>query len=859
MQLKKLPKTKSKTKPTKPPIQVDDLILKRKGGGSIIDNRPLFSHDGETLFVVWKQVIRAYSVQTGDFVKELEPAEHKIINIVLSHEAPDTIIGCTDSAELIFWNCQNGLITNQKKFSIPKNDSVKIRTFQLIFYKTFKGKDICNGVTSSILTRGEEKTLRIQLFNLKTGENLMSKDLENFTDNYFIDVVGNYGENLVAVAHNTFLYIMSPMHGMKFIFHKSPRPFTCLAGHPDDECVATGDKSGRVLVWKNVSQFNPIKATYHWHTLPVTDVVFSKSGGHMYSGGGECVLVKWLIANPQHKSFLPRLPAPIRYLSIAPGNMHTAVSTLDNGILVVDPQRKITAVIQNFTWGAASSPKCLFPAGLHMDPRTNSLVLNSRTGHIQFYNTHTKSLLYNMNITAQNFLTQERNSIIVNTEVTKLAINNSGKWMATTEERDDGESRPEVRLKFWQYDKQKQNFLLNTSIELPHEKGVNALKFKQMTSVNYEDDEDQFVVTVGKDCKFKLWYLVESEYSQDTRHWRCCSVGSYCNLSALDASFSHDGSLLGVGFGSSLTLWVPETNVLKHGLSYSRYPKPIIRIEFAKQESCHLVVTASVEHLAVWDLLSLTVKWSVPTSVSLLTADPLSNYMATFTTDNTLIVFTPGNPEPVYIRKKVVDDNTSVVGACFVPKVTQMELNEESSVLWQKESQLFFLDSEQELLTLESKSEANIALENLSSSRNLPLTTFNRLVAVERVSNVEKPGTLNQDYSKGSSQRVIEEFLAVPAHTMPPMRMLCVPFILSLMGKLPKDKSSEKTTSSRHIDNEDLQNSDSEEESAKPSRTANLDEKPRVASKSAEEFPKSLVSFNWSSLSSILPSSESAS
>jgi len=66
------------------------------------------------------------------------------------------------------------------------------------------------------------------------------------------------------------------------------------------------------------------------------------------------------------------------------------------GIVIVNPQRKLTSVIQNFTWGVASSSKDLFPAGLIVDPRTGSLVLNSRTGHVQFYNTHTKNLLYNV-------------------------------------------------------------------------------------------------------------------------------------------------------------------------------------------------------------------------------------------------------------------------------------------------------------------------------------------------------------------------------------------------------------------------------------------------------------------------------
>lgn len=67
-----------------------------------------------------------------------------------------------------------------------------------------------------------------------------------------------------------------------------------------------------------------------------------------------------------------------------------------SGIVIINPQKSIVSVIQNFTWGVAVSRKNLFPAGLIVDPRTNCLVLNSRTGHMQFYNTYTKSLLYNV-------------------------------------------------------------------------------------------------------------------------------------------------------------------------------------------------------------------------------------------------------------------------------------------------------------------------------------------------------------------------------------------------------------------------------------------------------------------------------
>lgn len=59
------------------------------------------------------------------------------------------------------------------------------------------------------------------------------------------------------------------------------------------------------------------------------------------------------------------------------------------------------------------------------------------------------------------------------------------------------------------------------------------------------------------------------------------------------------------------------------------------RIEFGKQEACNLIVVVSDKHIAVWNILSLSIMWSVSLNVTKLTADPKSIYMAAFTVDNT--------------------------------------------------------------------------------------------------------------------------------------------------------------------------------------------------------------------------------
>ncbi|EZA57753.1 WD repeat-containing protein [Ooceraea biroi] len=851
----KLAKKESRANRSVNLVDVDDLVVKRKGGGSIIDQRPLFSNEGDTLYILWKNVIRVYSTQTGDFVREFEAADYRITGMLIHPDNNNVIIGCTENGELNCWSCQSGIITKKLQLKYETNYKIKIRTFHIVKYKMFQGNEVCQALITSLLLRDGRKEIHVALFDIENGTCTKSTFILTKSWEYYIDVIGNHGENLIALLHDVDLHILNPARNLVDKLHKTGRTGripTCIAGHPEEECVATGDSTGRVVVWRSLFLTRPYTAVFHWHTLPVTEIAFSKSGGHMYTGGGECVLVKWTLANPQHKSFLPRLPAPIKHLTIAPDNLYVAVSTLDNGIVIVNPQKKLTSVIQNFTWGVASSSKDLFPAGLIVDPRTGSLVLNSRTGHVQFYNIHTKNLLYNINITAQNFLTQERDVIIVNTEVTKLALNHDGTWMATVEERHDKVSSIEVRLKFWIFDLKQQIFVLNTSIELPHEDGVNTLQFQPNTTF---DDEEWLAVTTGKDNKFKLWNLGKSPSTEkETRHWYCYGVGDYRNLPATDAAFSMDGSLLAIGFSSTLTIWIPETCELKSSLTHSQYNHPITRIEFGKHEACHLVVVASRQHVTVWNILTLAITWSVPLSVVSLIADPKSTYMAAFTSDNSLYIFTPQNATYVYKKtcliENYIENTSSILAAAFVPHL--QEKRNSPLGQWQQKSQLFFLDSNQELLTLEPESEMDISLEILSDKGAVPLTAFSNLIAAQTSSGKEQTVAEIHEHLGVSTKGMVEELLSVSAHTLPPIRLLCSSLILSLM----RQQSSRNDLRSTEKDSDDEDNRDdaldlSDDEVSRPTKSAATPT--NAENEDTDELDVQLVSHDWSFLATIFP------
>lgn len=103
-----------------------------------------------------------------------------------------------------------------------------------------------------------------------------------------------------------------------------------------------------------------------------------------------------------------------------------------------------------------------------------------------------------------NRLSIEKDLILYNTRITHAAFN--VEWLVTAESLDDLEHFPEVRLKFWKYDAQKNTYVLNTQSESPHVGGVTALQFSSSFNT-----ENLLCASSGLDRKLKMWSLEESE------------------------------------------------------------------------------------------------------------------------------------------------------------------------------------------------------------------------------------------------------------------------------------------------------------------------------------------------------------
>eukprot|EP00108_Taenia_solium_P007861 TsM_000566200 transcript=TsM_000566200 gene=TsM_000566200 len=151
---------------------------------------------------------------------------------------------------------------------------------------------------------------------------------------------------------------------------KPYKSMTCVACHPTETIVATGNAMGEIMIWWNltttssdlfgkmhaegeedddddnsgegepaVGHFRAInkncnsawrllhpkhvrRSGMHWHNSNVTALAFSSEGKHLYSGGVEGVLVKWDLTDCfggiENRRFLSMLNSPIKEIS-SPG------------------------------------------------------------------------------------------------------------------------------------------------------------------------------------------------------------------------------------------------------------------------------------------------------------------------------------------------------------------------------------------------------------------------------------------------------------------------------------------------------------------------------------------------------------
>ncbi|XP_075237473.1 WD repeat-containing protein l(2)05287 [Lycorma delicatula] len=798
----------------------DKLVLKRIVGGSVIERRPVFTPDEKNLFVLEKECIRSYSTKSGECVKEYFTVNgvDDVMGISIHN---DILFGITSSGCLTKWYLQSTGKEQVVKLQLPNEENLVVFDINIIDHGTSESKissvEICLFLSN---IKDDNKFITVAIYNIYSLKMLMHYKLIGNHNIHSISVGGSYNEMFVCTIHKDILRV----HNYKsskpcnLFYSQKESEFTVVRAHPTENCVAVGNTNGRVYIFYNVTTVgrNYTQTLYAWHILPVSDISFTPSGTQMFTGGSECVLVKWTVGSPDIKHFLPRLSAPIEHLVISPNNTQTAISLKDNSILLINAQSNVTCTIQQFTWGLIPIPgQRLFSAGINQDPNSECLVLNGRPGHIQFFSIKTNSLLYNLDITETNYLTQEPNSKVYNFDITQVAFSQDGKWLATVEIREDDETSMEIHLKMWMFNSKDQRFKLNTVCKLPHQDKINTVKFQPLYSWDNEHQSEYCLVTTGDDKKFRVW-ISTINYIENNKYftWKCERIGFYKDFIAGPAGFSSDGSVLAVGFGPCLTIWDLENHALVASLT--RDNETLTFVEVEQRNYSHLVVSTSLSHLMVWNLLTLTVQWIVPLNVCTLIADPLSDFMAAFTSDNMLFVFKPSNPQPFYERKNICKDNSKILSAIFLPHskpITGMPS-------WMHHSQLYFITSSQELFSveLEDNINKNQLKEFNTNEEDIIKTPFSMLKA-KQMKIMEDKDSDKSSFKKSliglGSEKAIRKLLSVQIHTTPGISNFCNDFLTSFITqssnkmnvkKKKKKKRNKKIISDNKISDDHLKN-----------------------------------------------------
>ncbi|XP_075924225.1 WD repeat-containing protein 75 [Petromyzon marinus] len=791
----------------------------RSGGSRLVFRRPVFTNDGKYLLCASGDLIKVFNTATGETLHELTGHGHLVTGIQLN---PNNYLQAYSSSEdgtIKLWDYMDGILI--KTFLVH-------RPLLALYTCVTTPSHLYVFSTKETNSSGTAVPGRFQLLALTVPKS-PKVEVEVTESDEVVETSGCSEKSVSFSCHGEYLaFVQNDMLG---VFHlkkkkwnwltlksnvkkKTDNTFVVVACHPTENCIATGHVDGRIRLWRNFWHKKEYTfSTYHWHSEGVSDLAYSAEGTCLLTGGPEAVLVQWRHCAEEQKDFLPRLGAPISSVSTSPCGALLATGHVDNKITIVKSNLFVVRVIQGLVRGGSAS------TGLIVDPRSKALALNGKPGYLQFYSLGTDELLYDLDIVQQEHIFQRG---LVQTELHKAAFDELGDWLATVEQRAGGlDAEPEIQLKFWAFDVQQQSFVLNTTVAAPHDLDITAVCFRRQPPGR---ETESTLVTCSLDGRFKVWTLArdpeaaeeglkgeggEEEGEGGGVTWSCDFVGSFRKLPATTCCFSEDGSVLAVAFGSVVTLWEPECWEMR--ATFCQPPGGIRQLCFGNKNSCkYLVGATDTGFLHVWNLLSCWLEWSVQLSVAVLVANPLSDHVAVFTTPSPttdLFVFRPSEARPVLAQRGVCPQLIS--SAVFVPRERAAAVSADST-RWLARSQLYFLNTNHELLTVTADDlDVNITptTKQLVLAENIPATPFSMLLQHHRRQQQGEDGAAttndaelgafrdavverdNKAAAALSGSLTVREMLSTPAHVLPPASVLCNLFVTSLL--ISKKEKSE--------------------------------------------------------------------
>ncbi|RUS16393.1 WD40-repeat-containing domain protein [Endogone sp. FLAS-F59071] len=611
-------------------VQKATFFLNKVSGG-FLSNYPVeFTKDSNYFFCCASTCIKIYSVATGEIVRTLSSSPNEgghsnlVTCVMLNPKNALQLLSASLDGTVKLWDFNDSILLKTYQLGVPvthmtihasnpkfiyivtnKVSTNKMSTKKMSRKKVSTEKEEQNMATksdgdkiNSVLLRFSLEAETLELIRmLKTRQ---CTGLQISHDGSFLSLASRYKLHVWKVDHEA--------RDFEFKTYISQERITCLAFHPTEACIATGDRLGRITLWYCFSPTKidrPVTSKLHWHAHKVNHLAFTADGVYLLSGGEEAVLVLWQLETG-HKQFLPRLGSEIRSITVSPDQNLYALGHLDNSIRIVSALNlELRQSVQGLKYAQTDHNANPLSTGLVIEPRNHHVVLNGVPGTLQFYNAYTDRHALELEVASRNMISRTDDKEIVQPHVDFVAFWDHGEWMATVDSRDDGLTTPELYLKFWWWDPDAQSYTLNTRVDAPHTEPITSLAFHPGSARGAQP----MAITTSCDKNFKIWQLVmqpgvgKNNVEVSEPAWACRSVGVYRDYVPHHAAFSEDGSILAVAYGQIVTLWDPYTNTFQGVLVHPPENRAVKRVEFLGRNSPFLV-SVTQDHLYVWNLLT---------------------------------------------------------------------------------------------------------------------------------------------------------------------------------------------------------------------------------------------------------------
>lgn len=576
------------------------------------------------------------------------------------------------------------------------------------------------------------------------------------------------------------------------------RHYNGVACSSTEHLLANSDEGGQIYLHHlnpdDLAGKHP-KSLLHWHPMAVCDMCFSPNGTYLYSVGSEGVVVRWTLATLQ-RNFCARVGYGIRFVM---ANGSDVAITLQNNII-----RLISSHFSDLE-GELSTLMFYehqqFTSGLIYNSKMQAIALNGRPGFIQFFNPLQPGQLQVLDVTQSNYIEPIGGvDQVFNIDVHQVACTVDGIWMATFELRDDQRTLPEMRLKFWRFNKQSHKahhhlakFEVHTVIHLPHKERITEMKFAPTT---------RLFVTAGMDQQFKLW-----TQASGNEKWFCLqTVMLNSSIRPICVDFSSDSSALSVAYDNTVTIWnlnKPDEISLIDSIVYEAKIHKLGGVHFGTKSCAHLLTLVTDRNVMLWELPNMRCIWTWNVGKSSIlkhTFDFVSNRLILLTSCGQITV----------ISLSSID--ATVVGNVRLKKPITAE-QVESMILYphncaESADPLFgrfllcFLTNSKQMFAFEnanfdcihSKAKTISPADIETNTKGDAQFTFLDTLARRKQGDVDaqlqpKLNSIKYSFSQLNTAKLIDEmFFNVPSHVLPPIEMMSKTFLQSLqVGGIPLD------------------------------------------------------------------------